>query len=59
MLFALLIAVPPAIGVWLATLRVTGGTGRVLALVAGLVVGVALFAGVVALAEGGAAEETP
>lgn len=40
---ALLFAIPPGIGIWLATLRVTGGGEPTLAIVAGTTSAVALF----------------
>lgn len=54
--FAALISVPPGIGLWLATLRVTGGLDQELAIVAGVTMTAALFVIVLALAGTGRRE---
>ena len=52
----LVFGIPPAVGVWLATLRVTGGDRPMLAVVAGGIVGLTLFLSIVVLARGGSVE---
>ena len=52
----LVFGIPPAVGVWLATLRVTGGARPALAAVAGGIVGLTLFLAIIVLARGGSVD---